>query len=401
MRVVKRSCLYLALLLLVISMTGCWDRKEIEDVGIVLGIGFDEPSKNMTEREKNGSIDGKKGKRQAISMIHQLAIPKQFAAKEAGISQKDYINLISEGTSVFENIRELSTRAERSPSYEHLRIIVISETIARNIDLNNLINFLLRNTETRRSIRVVISQGKAEDAFEKSGIVRNPALVLRELADNYQKTLSMANEFKLGDMSEKITGKTSFIVPRVDTTKKEAKIAGAAVIKGKTAKMIGWLGEKEIVGLNLLKGEKKNSGIISGSDPKSGETIVYEIRTVKSKIKPQVKGDKLSFAVEIHSEGKLREDWVDPGNAFDQEFIKRAEQATEVSIQELVEKVLTRTQNDFKVDVIGFGKKLSINYPQIWKKMKEDWDDEFSGVEVEVKVKVKIQEFGTRGTKKG
>lgn len=386
-------------LLLLVLMTGCWDRKEIEDIGIVLGVGLDETDIETTEPDKGPTSDGKQGEHPSLSMIHQFAIPKQFAAK-AGMSKKNYSNLISEVSPVFENIRELSTRAERSPSYEHLRIIVISETLARNIDLNNIINFFMRNTETRRTIPMVVSRGKARDAFEQGGLITNPALRLRELADNYQKTLNMAHEVRLGDMSERLTGKSSFIVPRVDTTTKEVKYSGAAVIKGKTAKMIGWLGAKEIAGLNMLKGEKKSLGVITGYDPESGEAIVYEIRKMKSKIKPQVKGDKVTFAVKIETEGKLREDWVNPGNAFEPEFIKRAETATEMSIQKAAEKALSKTQKDFKVDVVGFGKKLSIENPRIWKKMKEDWDEQFSEMQVEIMTKVNIQEFGTKGTKK-
>ncbi len=302
---------------------------------------------------------------------------------------------------MFENIRELSTRAERTVSYEHLRIIVISDKVARSENLNNIVNFLIRNTETRRSIRVAISQGKAREAFVKRGIVKNPSLEIRELTDNYRTTLKMAPEIKLGDMSENLTGKSSFIVQRVDTSRKEAKIAGAAAIKGDTAKIAGWLSEDELAGLNLLKGEGKNLGIITGADPESGQAMVYEIRTLKSRISPQVNGDTVSFAVDIATEGKLREDWVYPGDTFEKDFIHRAVQATVEAIRNATEKVLSKMKKDLKVDVAGFGKKLSIKYPQMWKRMKKDWDRKFSEMQVDVKVNVKIQEFGTKGAKKG
>ncbi|PYI52232.1 hypothetical protein DLM86_22445 [Paenibacillus flagellatus] len=235
-----------AILLLFLPLTGCWDRREIDDVGIVLGIGFD---------ESNG--------KQSVSMVHQFAVPKQFAAKESGSSQTNYLNLVNEGVSVFSNIRELSTRAERSPSYEHLRMIVISEKVARSFDLNNIIDFLMRNTETRRTIRVAITQGKARDVFEKRGIISNPSLAIRELSDNWRTTLMMAPELKLGDMSEQLTGKTSFVVPQIEPFGKEAKSAGAAVVDGRKGSMIGWLSENEVAGLNLLQGRKKSSGVIA------------------------------------------------------------------------------------------------------------------------------------------
>ncbi|WP_371916090.1 Ger(x)C family spore germination C-terminal domain-containing protein [Paenibacillus sp. P32E] len=41
--------------------------------------------------------------------------------------------------------------------------------------------------------------------------------------------------------------------------------------KGSLAKMIGWLEEEEVAGLNVLKGEKRQNGIVRGTVPKSGE----------------------------------------------------------------------------------------------------------------------------------
>ncbi|MDQ1914891.1 Ger(x)C family spore germination C-terminal domain-containing protein [Paenibacillus sp. GD4] len=97
----------------------------------------------------------------------------------------------------------------------------------------------------------------------------------------------------------------------------------------------------------------------------------------------------------------MREDWVYPGEAFEKDFIHRAEQATVEAIRNATEKVLSKMQKDLKVDVAGFGKKISIKYPQMWKRMKKDWDRKFSEMQVDVKVNVKIQEFGTKGAKKG
>ncbi|MGF6952459.1 hypothetical protein QF028_004964 [Neobacillus sp. B4I6] len=128
--------------------------------------------------------------------------------------------------------------------------------------------------------------------------------------------------------------------------------------------------------------------------------LVYELQKMKSKIKPKVVGDKISFTVEIETEGKLREDWIDPGNAFKSDFIKRAQQETEAAIKKEAGRALSKTQKKYKVDVVGFGKRLSIEYPQVWKKVKGDWDDRFSKVPVDLKVKVKIREFGTKATKK-
>jgi spore germination protein len=400
----KQMFLIFALLSLIMT-TGCWDRTEIEDMGIVLGIGIDKPktitAKKRAEKEAKENKEEKEkiAKHPRVSVVHNYIVPKAVAGKQGGGNQKPYENLITEGESIFEVIRELSTHTARPPSYQHLKIIVISEEIARTIDLRNIIDFFLRNPETRRTIKVLIAKGKTREVFEvPPRVATNPALKLFEMTGNTKKTLRMAPELNLGDMSEKLTGETSFVMQRVVPSERETKIAGAAVIKGKTRKMIGWLGEEEIEGLNWLSGKGK-AGIIKGMDKKTEKMIIYEVYKMKSKIQPKVQGKDISFTVTIETEGELREDWLIPGDAFKESMIKKAEKATETQIKTLAQKALQKTQKDFKVDVAGFGKQLSIHYPKVWKEVKKDWDRHFSTIPVEIKVSVHIREFGTRGSK--
>ncbi|SFF07783.1 spore germination protein [Paenibacillus algorifonticola] len=380
-----------ALLLIIVFpllLAGCWDRNEIEETGIALGIGIDFPD----EQEK--------GARPIIAMTHQFALPNQFSESTSSKVQKDYVNMSSKGPIVFDNIRELSTRSARPPNYEHLQVIVISEKAARAIDLKNVINFFLRNTETRRSIRVVLSHGKASDIFQQQKSTKTPALELRELTDNYRKTLRIPPPLTLGNMSEHLTGQSSFVMQSAASSPEGAKLSGGAVIKGTTARMIGFLSETETVGVNWLLGGNHSNGIVEGVEPNSGAMLGYEVRKITSSIQPIVQGDNISFRVKIKTTGKLREDWAFPGDAFDADFINRAEQATAAKIKQIAEKALAKTQRQYKVDVAHFGKRLSIKQPAVWKRVKDGWEERFSRMPVSIEVEVDIQEFGTRGTKR-
>ncbi|MDA6131389.1 hypothetical protein OSK38_28985, partial [Escherichia coli] len=64
---------------------------------------------------------------------------------------------------------------------------------------------------------------------------------------------------------------------------------------------------------------------------------------MKSKIKPSVKGDSISFTVKIETEGRIGEHWDIGGKAFDSKYMKRAEKATEKEIERLVKSVLEKT----------------------------------------------------------
>ncbi|WP_248925782.1 Ger(x)C family spore germination protein [Paenibacillus hamazuiensis] len=363
-------------------LTGCWDRKEIEELGIVLGVGFDKKDKQ-------------------IASLHCFALPKASSEKGA-VKTGNFANVHSVGDLVFDNVRTLTKGSVRYPTYEHLKIIVISEELARTVDLKNMIDFLLRNPEARRSTKVIISKGKASDMFKEAAPLEPiPALKLSELADTAIRSADMAPRMILGELSAKLTSKTSFIVQETEMVPNVgARITGAAVIKGDTGKMIGSLSEKETEGLGfILEENKKNSGIVKVPGQEGGKPFVYEFRKVRSSIVPVVSGDQISFTLSIESEGKLREDWRIPGNAFDNHFIKQSEKATEETIKQLTEAAIHKTQKEFNVDVVGFGKKLSIHSPKLWKDMKENWETSFSAMPVDIQVRVKIRDYGNRGSK--
>jgi spore germination protein len=375
------------LLLIVIALAGCWDRNEIEEAGIVLGVGID-----LVEPEAEGKLP-------RIGMLHQIALPSPFSQSASSKVQKDYINYYSEGPLVFDIIRNLSTRTSRPPSYEHLRIIVIGEEAARGIDLDKLINFFLRNTETRRSIRVVIAEGKARAVFEKPKNIKNQSMELRELTGNYRQTLRMPVDVTLGNMSERITGKRSFVAQRVLSLPGGLQLMGGAVISGRKARLVGWLDELETVGLNWMLGNDNSNGVVESLEPQSGAMLGYEVRSMTRRLQPLVEGDRISFRLDIKTTGKLREDWANPGDAFELDFIKRAEKAIAEEIKRLAEKALERTQHQFKVDAAGFGQRLGITHPALWKRVKDGWEERFSRMSVEIRVVAAIQEFGTRGAK--
>ena len=57
-------------------------------------------------------------------------------------------------------------------------------------------------------------------------------------------------------------------------------------------------------------------------DKESKKLIIYEIKSIKSKIIPHVNGNNISFDVNIESEGRLSENWIQSGKDFENEFLK-------------------------------------------------------------------------------
>lgn len=118
---------------------------------------------------------------------------------------------------------------------------------------------------------------------------------------------------------------------------------------------------------------------------------------MKSKIIPKIDGDRISFTVNIQSEGRIAEHWVLSDKAFNNKFLKKAEKTIEEEIQRLVMKTSEKLQQEYQTDVAGFGNKLRIKYPKEWEKIKKDWDKIFSEAAIKCEVSITIKDYGTSG----
>ena len=63
--------------------------------------------------------------------------------------------------------------------------------------------------------------------------------------------------------------------------------------------------------------------------------------------------------------------------------------------EQQVKQVLDKMQHKYKVDIGGFGEKLRIKYPKVWKKVKPDWDKTFSEIPITYDIKIKIKNQGS------
>lgn len=117
---------------------------------------------------------------------------------------------------------------------------------------------------------------------------------------------------------------------------------------------------------------------------------------MKSKIKSHVRGNKISFDVNIESKGRLSENWVPSSTPFENSFLKRAEESAEIQVKQLVDQSLKKMQKQYRVDVAGFGHRLKIEHPKTWRK-KNDWDQTFSEVPIHFNVNLTIRDYGASG----
>lgn len=397
----SKFTLIILLAVLIVTIVGCWDRQEIEESGIVVGIAFDSPkSAGSADKSDPALYDSGKGE-QHIIITYQYVVPKAVSGGEKGATPNKlpYINVSGEGKSVTEIVENINSLESRAPEYSHLKVILISSEVARSINIYKLLNALLRHNKAARNVNIFIAEGSAASVFETDpGNEDLPAFKLNMVAENYKKATKMPPIITLGDVSKKMAGRNSFALQRIIDRNDIMDVSGTAVIKGQENKLVGWLDEYETEGFNLMTG-KVQSGSIETIDDITGQTVVIMVEKILNRIKPVVSGDNISFTLEIKMEANIAEDWLLTADAFNPEFIKRMEKASEKEVMKKVSEALEKIQKVLKVDIAGFGKKLSIKYPSVWRKVENNWDEQFSRVPVYPEVKINIRAYGRQGSK--
>ncbi|WP_438285298.1 Ger(x)C family spore germination protein [Bacillus toyonensis] len=381
-------------MLVLLFLTGCWSSKEIEELSLTAGIALDKGKESTIEKEVE---EEEYPKRNLITATYQI-ISSQAQSKGNG-QQKRYINVSETGDSIHQIVREFSLKRENQMFSAHLKNIVISDSLVRTYSLEQLLEQYLRDNEVRLSCMILISKGPAREVLESKKNGEIPAFQLTGIADNRNRTTRILPPVSLTKLEGKMRSGSSFLLQNVASINGETKFAGAAVIKGKTKKLIGFLNEHELEGLIWINGRRKG-GVVKTFDRKSRKLIIYEIKSIKSKIIPHVNGDKISFDVNIESEGRLSENWMQSEKDFENEFLKKEEKAVEKEVKHLVHHVTEKIQKKYQVDIAGFSNQLRIKNPRTWEKVKKDWDRTFSKVPIKYHVNVTIEDYGASSLKR-
>jgi spore germination protein len=373
----------LLLILLLPVLAGCWSSKPIEDLNIIVGSSLD--------KAENGKL------KSTLQYVVPEAIGK---GSEGAAPKKPYVNVSDMGDALEPIGWETTLKTEGMIFGSHQKAIVVSEALARDVNLRELTDLYYRDIDIRGSTMIFISKGRADQTLESKETNVIPALKLVEIAMQ-QLSTRMLSETTLTSIWGKMNSGTSFLLQQIQSTKGEAEFSGAAIINGKDNLMIGSFNKEEVEGITWITGLGKG-GAVKAYQKESDKPTFVQIENMKSMIKPKVKNGDISFDVKIESEGRISEYWnpyLKP--AFNSKNVKKIEEAAEKEVKHLVQNVTKKMQEEYKVEVAGFGNQLRIEYPKLWEKVKGDWDQKFTTIPVNYYVDITIKDYGNTGAKTG
>lgn len=397
--------LFIAILCLcLVITTGCWDQVQIEERGFVIGVAIDLPRTKQTERQTEKEAPDKPKGKQRVLVTQQFVIPGGLTGGAGGSgggggqnsTNQAYYNLTSEGDSMLEISRELAARTSRSPFYQHLKLVIVSEDIARTRHaFADVLDFFLRNPEMRRNSKIMIAKGQAKSAIEvQPKQEKLPVLYINSVAENTRKSARMLPEVLIGEVHENLLNEMSFVIPRITSNNNEVKVAGSAIFRGYDNKLAGFLGEEETEGLNFLTG-RIQGGLLKV--PVHDNLVSFDIRGAKQKIEANTTDkENMRFTFVIECEGVIGETF-ERLDFLDQKIIRNQQKNVAKEIERLAKDTINKVHKDMKTDVLGLGSYLKQERPQLWNQIRNDWDrgrNYFAKSEIQVKAKAYIRNIG-------
>ncbi|MFZ5646681.1 MAG: Ger(x)C family spore germination protein [Bacillota bacterium] len=385
---VKKIALLLLLVLLIGLPGGCWSRKEITEVAVVLGTGVD------------WTAEGR------IRLTVQIAMPGAFAGgAEAGGAGKEAPSWVvsAEGKTVEEAERYLAMKVPRDIYWGHSVILVIGEEMAKK-GTRMVTNFFQRDREPREIMWFMVAKGEAKDVLETySDLAKTSAQAagfLTRMKTGYSVQLreyaEMLASKGVQPVATRVEVKEAGVTPvpgreKKSPAHKQVELSGVGVFK--EDRLVGWLDDYETRGLLWLKGEAVKGVITVPSPGEPDKEVSIRIRRGSTKVTPEYDGENLRFDVMVKVEGDMveqqsREDLAKP------EKIKALEKGMAGDIIKRANVALEKAQNEYGADIFGFGDAFHRKYKKDWKELKDRWDDEFTRAEVNISVEAHVREIG-------
>lgn len=381
--------LSMVLLIVTLSITGCWSRKELNVLAVAIGLGID-------QSERGYRISA------------QIVAPRQAGANSEA-SGPPALVATSEGKTIMEALRKMTTKLPRKVYLSHLSILLINETIAREGILDAL-DFLFRDHEVRPNFNVVIIRnGSAHDALSLLfPLEQMPSRAMFDSLNESEKVWAPTAAVTLLDLMKwfNTEGKEAVItglklVGNVEQGMGKDNIAlmdspakfqysGIGVMKKQA--LLGWLDENDSKAYNYVTGKVKST-VGSISCPHGDGQLVIELVHNETKMIPRIKNGEPAASLELAIEGNIAEVECEL-DLNDRKVLNQVSNLAGQRTKELIEHGIKEVQRRYASDIFGFGEKFHQKYPKYWRKWKSEWNDHFSQMDIEVNIKYEIKGRG-------
>lgn len=385
MKKIKIVCL----LFISFLMTGCWNYNELNDLAITTGIAIDIKDDNYV-----------------VSYMIANAKKSEGESKSQEASSIVYSGV---GSSISSAYIDLNSKISKIPYISHLEVLIISEDAAKK-GVMNIIDFLMRNPESRKEFYVLLSKDTSAksiletltplESFPSQSIANNllsnktieSTVVVEEFSDFISKLI-------MEGINPVLSG--AIIEGNKDEGKEQASLESStpsAIVNinstgiFKDDKLLGWANNKESIGINILTNEVESILLESKCD---NQYMAATLTNVETKTDFEFENNIPKIKISVEAAGALVEINCQK-NLEETSTIKELSNLFEESLKTLLYNSINLAKLEYKSDIFGYGNMIYKNHFKKWKQIKDSWETEiFPNLSFEIDTKISLSSKGS------
>ncbi|MFS0915780.1 Ger(x)C family spore germination protein [Brevibacillus sp. 179-C 1.1 NHS] len=367
----------LVLSLCMFLVSGCWDRREVNDIAIVIAMAMD--------KEPDG--------RYRLSI--QVPLVSSLGAQSGGgggtSGDKSYYVDSAVGRTIREANNLIQARMSREIYYSHHRMIVIGEQLAKE-GMSEVLDIVARFPENRLTAYIVMTRGKgielltAQPQFE-----RFSGEAMRELVKMGGIKVSLKDVAQM--LSTPGVDAILPVLAAVDShpkgKSKEIEATGVGLFRHN--KLVTIAKPKELTGLRLFQPNFTPFSVVLPLNKHEQLTIIYS--KGRANINPEIRKGHVHFNIDLYASAVVTENMSNL-DLEKEKNIRMLQAKLAEQINSGVKQTMQTIQRH-RSDFIGLGITLSRNYPQEWRvRYRNRWNEELPKITYEIRTKVKMANFG-------
>lgn len=364
-------------LILLLTLTGCWNYNELNDYSIVSGVAID---KSDDQYEMSVLISNS---------------PKSNSS-ESNSSESQVVVYSGKGDSIFSALKQIGLISPSELYFGSFSVLVVSEEVAKE-GINNAIDFFVRYPNSRKNFYVVLSkEAKAKDTLK----IMTPlsSFPSQKITDNVKSTTELQGIISSKNFNDLLS---TILTPGTELSmncieiignveegsskeniessqpKTYTKLGNLGIFKDD--KLIDWADRDESLGINIINGAI--SEMFLDIEYKEGY-VVIDSTSFSSDVKVKLKDKQPVIDISLSGEARIVEVEGDV-DLEDSKVIEEIQKKVNKKIKKRAKQAIDlATQN--KTDIFGFGKMFYQEYPKYFKKQEKEWNDNLDKIEINI-----------------
>lgn len=374
---------WIILLISIFFLSGCWDRKEINDLAFITTTGIDK----LGENEFRVSL--------------QIPLPSAMSSASGGgggtSGDKPYYVDSEIGRNIGEVYARLQQRMSREIFIAHRRVFVIGEKTAKG-GMKQTLDAVFEQPASRLSTLLVVAKGDALDILTSSPHLEQfPSEAIREISKN---SINVDVRNALDDIYK--PGKDP-VIPVVSSVKtenmgkderQEVQMSNVAIFDDSKLKFI--TNRSETSGITWLLRKMKNKSI--NIPVKDDLEVDLRVLDYKIKTRYKVKNNLPEFTIKLHVSTALLQN--EPKVQLeDIKQYKMLVEKMENEIKKQIDAVFNHAKSE-GVDPFGLGYHVFQRDNELWEEhLEQRWRELLKDVKVSVDVFGEIEKINIRTIK--